>query len=382
MKTASPVVDEADIRAHPEESAMTLDLLSATLLSPAVLAFLLGMIAVAVRSDLAVPDTMVKALSLYLLLAIGIKGGVALRAEDPATIAGPLLLAAALGVVIPLLAFGALGALTRLDRAERGAIAAHYGSTSLVTFTAALTVIAAAGVAVPGYAPALLAVLEVPGIIVGILLARRAVRTTAAAPARRRVLVGAGRSDEADAPDAAGGPGSAPTASAPASPATPLRRTLHEVFTGTSVVLLVGGIVIGAVLGPEGMAPIAPLVVDAFPGVLVLFLLAMGLAAGAQLPAARRGGPGLLLFALLFPLLAGAIGVVAGTAIGMGVGGAAVLGVLCASASYIAAPAAVRVALPEVPLALPLAASLGVTFPLNLVAGIPILLLLAQSLGG
>lgn len=373
---------------------MPIDLLTATLLSPAVLAFLLGMAAVAVRSDLAVPETMVKGLSLYLLLAIGIKGGVALRAEEPATIAGPLVLAAALGVVIPVLAFGALRLLTRLDRAERGAIAAHYGSTSLVTFTAALAVIAAAGVAVPGYAPALLAVLEVPGIIVGILLARQASRTTAAVAHRSPALVGAGRNGggtidehraEAPAdPEAAGAaaPGAAtPAPSAPLA-ATPLRRTLHEVFTGTSVVLLVGGIAIGAVLGPEGIAPIAPLVVDAFPGVLVLFLLAMGLAAGAQLRAARRGGLGLLVFALAFPLLAGALGVVAATAIGMGVGGAAVLGVLCASASYIAAPAAVRVALPEVPLALPLAASLGVTFPLNLVAGIPIMLLLARALGG
>lgn len=361
---------------------MPIDLLTATLLSPAVLAFLLGMAAVAVRSDLAVPETMVKGLSLYLLLAIGIKGGVALRAEEPATIAGPLVLAAALGVVIPVLAFGALRLLTRLDRAERGAIAAHYGSTSLVTFTAALAVIAAAGVAVPGYAPALLAVLEVPGIIVGILLARRASRTSAAVAHRSPVLVGAGRSEagrsDADRSDAGRHDGDHRDAPAPA----PLRRTLHEVFTGTSVVLLVGGIAIGTVLGPEGMAPIAPLVVDAFPGVLVLFLLAMGLAAGAQLRAARRGGLGLLVFALAFPLLAGALGVLAATAIGMGVGGAAVLGVLCASASYIAAPAAVRVALPEVPLALPLAASLGVTFPLNLVAGIPIMLLLARALGG
>ncbi len=366
---------------------MPIDLLTATLLSPAVLAFLLGMAAVAVRSDLAVPETMVKGLSLYLLLAIGIKGGVALRAEEPATIAGPLVLAAALGVVIPVLAFGALRLLTRLDRAERGAIAAHYGSTSLVTFTAALAVIAAAGVAVPGYAPALLAVLEVPGIIVGILLARRVSRTTAAVTHRSPVLVGAGRSD-ADRPGAPAGPetagGAAPDAAPPVppAPAAPLHRTLHEVFTGTSVILLVGGIAIGAALGPDGIAPIAPLVVDAFPGVLVLFLLAMGLAAGAQLRAARRGGLGLLVFALAFPLLAGALGVVAGSAIGMGVGGAAVLGVLCASASYIAAPAAVRVALPEVPLALPLAASLGVTFPLNLVAGIPIMLMLAQALGG
>lgn len=364
---------------------MPIDLLTATLLSPAVLAFLLGMAAVAVRSDLAVPETMVKGLSLYLLLAIGIKGGVALRAEEPATIAGPLVLAAALGVVIPVLAFGALRLLTRLDRAERGAIAAHYGSTSLVTFTAALAVVAAAGVAVPGYAPALLAVLEVPGIIVGILLARRAARTTAAVTHRSPALIGAGRrgGDPANAPTAletAGGV--APEAAPPAPLAlSPLRRTLHEVFTGTSVVLLVGGIAIGALLGAEGIVPIAPLVVEAFPGVLVLFLLAMGLAAGAQLRAARRGGPGLLVFALAFPLIAGALGVVAGSAIGMGVGGAAVLGVLCASASYIAAPAAVRVALPEVPLALPLAASLGVTFPLNLVAGIPIMLVLAQALG-
>ncbi|MFE7843563.1 sodium-dependent bicarbonate transport family permease [Microbacterium sp. NPDC057407] len=318
---------------------MMFDAALTNLLSPPVVAFALGILAAAVKSDLRVPDAMMRGLSIYLLLAIGLKGGVALRGETATAVLGPVALALVLGVVVPAAAYGALRLTTQLGRVDRGAIAAHYGSTSLVTFTAALVFLDTAGIAYPGYSATLLAVLEVPGILIGILLARRHLART----------VGWG-------------------------------PTLHEVLAGKSVLLLVGGLLIGLIAGPDGYAPIAPVFTDAFRGILVLFLLALGLEVGHRLGTIREGGLGLVAFALVFPLAAGALGVISGTVIGMDVGGAVVLGALCASASYIAAPAAVRLALPDANTALSLTASIGITFPLNLIIGIPLLTWLAQQI--
>jgi hypothetical protein len=181
------------------------------LLSPPVLAFALGVVAAAVRSDLQIPDAMMRALSIYLLLAIGLKGGVALRAETASEVIVPVIAALALGVIVPAIAYGSLKLMTRLDRVDRGSIAAHYGSTSLVTFTAALVFLETAAVEVPGYAATLLAVLEIPGILIGIVLARRHLAKTAGWGA-----------------------------------------TIHEVLTGKSVLLLAGGLVIGMIVGPAG----------------------------------------------------------------------------------------------------------------------------------
>ncbi len=320
---------------------MTIDALLDNIVSAPVLAFVLGLLAVAVRSDLRLPEALTQSLSLYLLLAIGFKGGVALRGEAVGDVLGPVALALALGAVVPLAAYNALRWMSRLGPVDRGAVAAHYGSTSLVTFTAAIVFLESAGTAVPGYAATLLTVLEVPGIIVGLLLANRHA-------ARHVGWAGA----------------------------------VHEVLAGKSIVLLVGGLFIGWAVGAKGFAVVEPVFGDPFRGVLVLFLLGLGLEAGARLRSARTAGVGLLLFAILFPLAAGALGVLAGAAIGMPEGGAAVLGVLCASASYIAAPAAVRYSLPEANSAIPLLASLGVTFPVNLVVGIPLLAQLAAHVAG
>lgn len=310
------------------------------LLSAPVLAFALGAIAVLIRSDLRVPDALTQGLSIYLLLAIGLKGGIALRSTDAASLVIPLGLAVALGVVIPVIAFAALKVLTPFDAVNRGAIAAHYGSTSLVTFTAAIVAFEAAEIAVPGYAPTMLTVLEIPGILVGLILARR------------HAVV-------------SGGWGA----------------TIHEIVTGKSILLLVGGLAIGAAIGEGGYASVEPVFGELFRGALVLFLLALGIEAAQRFGALRHGAVGLIAFAVVFPLTVGSLTVLLGTAAGLGVGGSAILGVLCASASYIAAPAAVRMALPEATLAYPLTASLAVTFPVNLVVGIPLFATIATALG-
>lgn len=310
-----------------------------SLLSAPVLAFVLGVLAVAVRSDLKVPDAATQVLSIYLLLAIGLKGGVALAATDPSSLAMPLALAIAFGLITPVLAYLALRVLTPLGPVDRGAVAAHYGSTSLVTFTAALVALESAQIAVPGYAATMLTVLEVPGILIGLLLARRHAARSAG-----------------------------------------WRFTIHEILTGKSILLLVGGLLIGATIGQNGYESIEPFFGDPFRGALVLFLLALGIEAAQKFGALRSGAAGLVVFAILFPIIVGSVAVLAGTAAGLGVGGAAVLGVLCASASYIAAPAAVRISLPDANLAYPLAASLGVTFPVNLTVGIPLFIWLATTL--
>ncbi len=311
-----------------------------SLLSAPVLAFALGLIAVAVRSDLRLPDALTQGLSIYLLLAIGLKGGVALRSTDASDLVVPLVLAVVIGLVTPVIVYGVLRVLTPLGGVDRGAVAAHYGSTSLVTFTGAIVALETAAIAVPGYAATVLTVMEIPGILVGLLLGRRHASVR-------------------------GGWGA----------------TVHEIVTGKSILLLVGGLGIGAVIGETGYASVEPVFGDLFRGALVLFLLALGIEAAQRFGALRHGAVGLIVFAVIFPPTVGSATVLLGTAAGLGVGGAAILGVLAASASYIAAPAAVRMALPEAILAYPLTASLGVTFPVNLAVGIPLFTWIATAVG-
>jgi hypothetical protein len=312
-----------------------------TVTSPAVLAFLLGVLAALLRSDVRLPDAVHTALSSYLLLAIGLKGGAGLRQAGLAEVAVPVLAAVALGVVTPLLAWGALRALTRLDPVDRAAVTAHYGSTSLVTFTAAVALLDSQDEPYEAYAATLLAVLEVPGILIGLLLAGGAA-----------AAAGAGRAE-----------------------------AVREVLTGRSILLLTGGLAIGALSTEASYDAVAPLFVVLFPGVLVLFLLDLGVLAGRRLRDVPAAGPGLVVAAVAIPVVNGSLGVLVGTAVGLSPGGAALLGVLTGSASYIAAPAAVRLALPQANPAYYLTSSLGITFPFNLVLGIPLYLALARALG-
>ena len=228
-----------------------------------------------------------------------------------------------------------------IDDLNRGAIAAHYGSTSLVTFSAALLFLENSGIQVEGFATALLTIMEIPGIVIGIYLGSR----------HRNKSVEWG-------------------------------KTLHEVITGRTILLLVGGLVIGFITSQSGYEKVAPFFIDLQSGLLALFLLHLGYLAGSNWGETRKVGAGVAVFALLFPIVAGTLGVVAGSAIGLSIGGATMLGVLCASASYIAAPAAVSVGLPEANAPLALMASIGVTFPFNLLVGIAIYLEVAKRLAG
>jgi hypothetical protein len=317
-----------------------LQLALTNLTSPPVLAFALGLLATALRSDLKLPDAVYQALSIYLLLGIGIKGGVALSESSFEQIIGPLLGTLALGIVIPVAAFYLLR-FTKLDVANRGALAAHYGSTSLVTFTAGIVFLESLSLQVEGYVNTLLAVLEIPGIIIGLALAAKGIT--------RNISWG---------------------------------ESLREILTGKSIFLLVGGVVLGFLTGSAGYARIDDFFTGLFTGVLTLFLLELGMVAGRRIKDLKQVGVSLFIFGTSFPIIAGSLGVLVGQLTGMSLAGSAALGILAGSASYIAAPAAVRLALPEASPGIYLSASLGITFPFNLTIGIPVMLGVSQFLEG
>jgi len=317
------------------------DIAQSSLTSVSVLVFILGFIAARFKSDIRIPDAVYQVISVYLLFGIGLKGGVSLSNSDANSILRPLLVTFGLGCLVPLLAFIALSRIRRLSEIDRGAIAAHYGSTSLVTFTAALVLLENLNRPYEGFATTLLAMMEIPGIVIGIFLATRHLN--------RKVA---------------------------------WSTSLKEIIFGKTIILLIGGLIIGAISGSAGYDKVTPFFVNLLPGVLALFLMHLGYLAGSQIKALREVGVGLFIFAIAFPLFAGTLGVFGGVVAGLSVGGATVLGVLCASASYIAAPAAVQVALPEANPSLSITASLGVTFPFNLIVGIPIFYFIATKVAG
>jgi hypothetical protein len=239
-------------------------------------------------------------------------------------------------VLLTFIAFGLLRVIGRIDRVNSAAIAAHYGSVSVGTFAVGVAFLSRAGVPYEPVLPLYLVLLEVPAIMIGIVLARGFNSATAWGPVVREVLL------------------------------------------GRSVLLLVGGMLIGWIAGSDALAPIGPLFFDLFKGVLALFLLEMGLIAADHLAGFRRHGVFLIVFAIATPLLFAAVGIGAGLIIGLSTGGLVLLATLAASASYIAAPAAMRSALPEANPALSLTAALAVTFPFNILIGIPLYERLAE----
>lgn len=318
---------------------INLETVTTNLLSVSILLFLVGFAAAQFSANVRLPSQVYDAITLFFLVAIGIKGGVALNEHWSPAIILPVVVSIILGALIPFAAFGVLGFMTKLDPLNRGSIAAHYGSTSLVTFTAALFFLDSRAVEYEGYLASLLVVLEIPGIIVGISLALRS--------------------------------------QSMASAASGFGKAVHEVFTGKTVFILVGATVVGALTGSRGYAPVEPFFSVLMPGLLALFLLHLGHVAGSHVIDLRKAGFGLFAFGILFPITVGVLGVAVGIATGLTPGGATVLATLLASASYIAAPAAVSIALPKANLALAIAPSIAVTFPFNLTLGIPLYYLAA-----
>ena len=320
-----------------------LDLAAANLISPIILSFALGLLAAFARSDLTIPEAVAKGLSIYLLFAIGFKGGASVASHG---VDATLLLAVGAGVILsfglPLIAFALLKVMTNLSRTDAAAVAAHYGSISIVTFVAATSVLEGRMIDAEGYMVAVAAAMEAPAILSALWLVARS---------------GTGGEME--------------------------EGLMREIMLNGSIVLLVGAFAIGMITGEKGLADIAPFIVSPFKGVLCLFLLDMGLIAGRGLRSAKGIVTlPIVVFGIAMPLIGASFGLAAGLLIGLSTGGILLMMVLAASASYIAVPAAMRVALPQANPAVYLTLSLGITFPFNLTLGIPLYLTVAQMVTG
>lgn len=313
------------------------------LLSPMILFFILGGFAGLVGTDLNVPEAMGKAMSLYLMAAIGLKGGINVaEAGVSAQFAAALAAGVALSLFLPIPAYATLRKAGGLDQTNAAAIAAHYGSVSVVTFVTGSEILNAMSMPPAGYMVAVMAAMETPAIIIGLLLARKAL-----------------------------------------SGDTAMSRSAlwHESLLNGSVVLLLGSFAIGLAVGKEGAAPVMPVFDTGFRGVLCLFLLDMGLIAARRLRDTRNLTWRLVGLGIALPVLQGAFGVLVGTAIGLDAPTAAIFGILAASASYIAVPAVMRLSLPQADPGLSLGMALAVTFPSNVTLGIPLYISLATRIG-
>ncbi len=322
----------------------TLALALNNLSSPIILFFVLGVVAAFARSDLSIPEAIAKGLSIYLLFAIGFKGGASVASHGvDSTLLFSLLAGAVLSFLIPAIAFGLLRVMTKLSVTDAAAVAGHYGSISIVTFVAATSVATTAGLSPEGYMVAVAAVMEAPAILSALWIIARFGKQSAEME----------------------------------------EGLIREILLNGSIVLLVGSFIIGWITGDDGLELISPFIVAPFQGVLCLFLLDMGLVAGRGLREAKSVlTPGLFAFGVLMPVIGSVFGLGAGLLLGLSTGGVLLFMTLSASASYIAVPAAMRVALPEANPSIYLTLSLGVTFPFNLTLGIPLYLAVSQVLTG
>ncbi|MDX2128903.1 MAG: sodium-dependent bicarbonate transport family permease [Chloroherpetonaceae bacterium] len=337
---------------------MELQALLVALLSPMVLAFVLGIVATMIKSDLKFPEELYTSLTIYLLIAIGIKGGYKLSITPFQEIVFPAIAALILGIVIPIWSYQLLRHLGKFEIADAAALAAHYGSVSAVTFAEALAfhdnlkaaflqqnpamtdeMLKASGALYEGFMPGLLTIMEFPAIIIAILTARIALKKTD------------GKSQSVDAS---------------------LTSVLKELIAGKSNYLMIGFLIIGLACGKRGWEQVSPFFDLPFRGILTLFLLEAGLVAGRRFSDLKKVGPFIFGFGIVMPILHAMLGIYLGKLAGLSLGGATILGVLAASASYIAAPAACRVALPQASPTLYLTASLAITFPFNIIVGLPL----------
>lgn len=316
---------------------------------PAILFFVFGILAGSLKSNLEIPPQISRFLSLYLLMALGLKGGFAL-AQSGLTADVLVSLGAALGMAILVPVLGYLILRRFLNGFDAAAIAATYGSVSAVTFITAVQYLDTHGIHFGGHMAAAMALMESPAIVLAVVLANHARQSAAAT----------------------GGAGPAATGNAP------LGRILHEALTDGAQLLLVGAMLIGVLTGESGQAAMKPFSVDLFKGMLAFFLLDMGLLAARNMGKLKGQSVWLLVYTIGGPLVHAGIALLLGRALGMSPGNVALLMVLAASASYIAVPAVIRHAIPEANPTLYFGMSLGLTFPFNILVGIPLYVHAAQ----
>ena len=299
-------------------------------IDPVIWFFLFGLLAGALKSELRLPSQIYDFVSMLLLLTIGLKGGIELADQPFGLLLPQIITIVAAGFLLPLIIFPVLKSVGKFSREDSASIAAHYGSVSVGTFAVAVAYMNARNIAFEEHMALFVVLLEIPAILVGIVLAKGLTKNMQ------------------------------------------WSNVAHEVMLGKGVMFLIGGLIIGWLSGPSGIESISPLFFDLFKGILALFLLEMGLITSAQLSSLKRYGVFLVCFGIITPLCFSVIGAIVGLSVGLSVGGGAILATLFASASYIAVPAAMRISVPEANPTLSLTASLGITFPFNILIGIPV----------
>jgi uncharacterized protein len=321
-------------------------LFASNILSPAILFFVLGISAGLVKSDLKVPESISSYISIYLMMAIGFKGGAALAATK--TISATMVLTLGAGflasLLVPILAYSILRSISKLDRPTMAAIAAAYGSVSIVTFVTATNFLNISGIAYEGYMVAVLAVMEAPAIFTALYIAHRAAPETIAAGEAAK------------------------------------SRLARDVFTNGAILLLSGSFVIGWITGKPGLQTVEGFLVTPFQGILAFFLLDIGLQVSKRVQQMKDFSWPLFAFGIGMPIIGASLGLVMARLIGLDPGSGALLTVLCASASYIAVPAAMQLALPQAKPAIYIPMSLAITFPFNIAFGIPLYVALSEWL--
>ncbi|RKL68215.1 sodium-dependent bicarbonate transport family permease [Salipaludibacillus neizhouensis] len=333
-----------------------LDIITQNLLSPVVLFFVLGIIASVFKSDLKFPKGLSETLSIYLLIAIGLKGGIELSNYSFDTVIQPIIGTLFLGITTPILTLIILRFTMKMDSANAIGLAATYGSVSIVTYGAAITFLGNQGTSYESFMNAMVVLMEIPAILVA-LCVYGAIKNAKQQPFVLHQKVGI-------------------VATAPS--AFVNKEVLKESLFSKSVLLLVGSLSIGLVVGKDSLPVIQPLFIDLYNSFLLLFLLNMGIMAGERLDLIKEHDFKLVVFGICVPLIFGVLGILVGSATGLSLGGVTLMGVLAASASYIAAPAALKTSVPDANPSIYLGLALGITFPFNLIFGIPILFSIAQ----
>lgn len=305
-------------------------------MDPVILFFAFGLIAGILKCDLKLNNSISEFVTFILLMGIGIKGGMELHEGSLLEVLPKVMAVATLGLIIPLIAYPLLKRIGKLNRTDAASMAAHYGSVSVGTFAVCIAYLNSQNVNFEAYAPLFVIILEIPAIFIGLMIAQNK------------------------------------------NQATNFKAQMKEVLRSRALTLLLGGLLIGWAAGAENLKSYNFLFVNLFSGVLGLFLIDMGLTVSRQYREVIQHGPFILAFGVLMPILSGSIAMAIAMASGLSMGGVVIVTILGASASYIAVPAALKVSLPEANLGLPLGSSLGVTFPFNIVFGIPLAFQAAQ----
>lgn len=345
-------------------------LIQENILTPVVLFFILGIVAARIKSDLRIPEAISEFLPIYLLAAIGLHGGIEMRKTGFEGMLIPMLVAIALSLVMTLNHYQILRRLGKFNIFDSYALASTYGAVGAVTFSVGLSFLSNQGIESEGYIAAILAVLEPVAFILAIFMTNMAV--TKQVRAKKQTFAknaeSKGISDIDDSLDML----------EIEQTRTKIFQVLRESITGKAIVILIGSILIGYVIGSEGFAPIKILFEDLFAGAIVIFLIEMGIIAGQRLDDVKKVGAFLIGFALIIPTINGIIGVLVATYLGLSVGGAVMFGLLLSSASFIAAPAVLRAAIPQAKPSLYITSALGVTFPYNIIILLPVMLTISS----